>query len=207
MGYTIHQIQKQFNDVVDTYKAMLFEEVKCSSTVDYSSNGIYRSTVLKSSVRDSVSVRVNLVSKHASLYGLDYPAYFIDLDADQYVYGQSKSAAHYNRFYCIDSNYYTLDFNEVKHARDVRFKRYLNFRNNRCKTIHLNISKMSDRLVTYLRKAIDAELNNSTKTYTLKDVYFNYTSLDRKLVVIIKREDNDATEAFSFYTKHMYKCT
>lgn len=203
MGYTIHQIQKQFNDVVDTYKAMLFEEVKCSSTVDYSVNSIYRSTVLKSSVRDSVSVRVNLVSNNESLYGLDYQTYFIDLNVDQHVYGQSKSAAHYNRFYCIDSNYYTLDLNEVKHAKDVRFKRYLNFRNNRCKTIHLNISKMSDRLVTYLRKAIDAELNNSTKTYSLQDVYFNYTSLDRNLVVIIKREDNDSTEAFSFDTRHM----
>ena len=203
MGYTIHQIQKQFNDVVDTYKAMLFEEVKCSSTVDYSVNSIYRSTVLKSSVRDSVSVRVNLVSKHASLDGLDYKAYFIDLDADQYVYGQSKSTAHYNRFYCIDSDYYTLDFNEVKHARDVSLKRYINFRNNRCKTIHLNINKMSDRLITYLRKAIDTELSVHTETYTLKDVYFNYTSLDRKLVVIIKREDNDATEAFSCDTRHM----
>ena len=203
MGYTIRQIQKHFNDVVDTYKAMLFEEVKCSSTVDYSANGIYRSTILKSSARDSVSVRVNLVSKHDSLDGLDYPAYFIDLDADQYVYDQSKSTAHYNRFYCIDSDYYTLDFNEVKHARDVSLKRYLNFRNNRCKTIHLNINKMSDRLVTYLRKAIDGELSNSTKTYALKDVYFNYTSLDRKLVIIIKREDNDATEAFSFDTRRM----
>ena len=203
MGYTMHQIQKHFNDVVDTYKAMLFEEVKCSSTVDYTANGIYRSTILKSSARDSVSVRVNLVSKHDSLDGLDYPAYFIDLDADQYVYGKSKSTAHYNRFYCIDSDYYTLDFNEVKHARDVRFKRSLNFRINRCKTIHLNISKMSDRLITYLRKAIDTELSVHTETYTLKDVYFNYTSLDRKLVVIIKREDNDATEAFSFDTRHM----
>lgn len=203
MGYTMHQIQKKFNDVVDTYKAMMFEEVKCSSTVDYSSNGIYRSTTLKSSARDSVSVRVNLVSKHDSLDGLDYPAYFIDLDADQYVYGQSKSTAHYNRFYCIDSNYYTLDFNEVKHAKDVRLKRYINLRNNRCKTIHLNINKISDRLVTYLRNVIDAELSGSPKTYILKDVYFNYTSLDRKLVVIIKREDNDATEAFSFDTRHM----
>ena len=203
MGYTIHQIQKHLNDVVDTYKAMLFEEVKCSSTVYYSANGIYRSTILKSSARDSVSVRVNLVSKHDSLDGLDYPAYFIDLDADQYAYGQSNSTAHYNRFYYIDSNYYTLDFNEVKHARDVSFKRYLNFRNNRCKTIHLNINKMSDRLVTYLRKVIDAELSDSTKTYVLKDVYFNYTSLDRKLIIIIKREDNDATEAFSFDTKHI----
>ena len=203
MGYTLRQIQKQFNDVVDTYKAMLFEEVKCSSTVDYSANGIYRSAILKSSARDSVSVRVNLVSKHDSLDGLDYQTYFIDLDADQYVYGQSKSTAHYNRFYCIDSNYYTLDFNEVKHAKDVSFKRYLNFRNNRCKTIHLNINKMSDRLVTYLRKVIDAELSDSTKTYALKDVYFNYTPLDRKLVIIIKREDNDATEAFSFDTKHI----
>ena len=203
MGYTICQIQKHFNDVVDTYKAMLFEEVKCSSTVDYSANGIYRSTILKSSARDSVSVRVNLVSKHDSLDGLDYPAYFIDLDADQYVYGKSKSTAHYNRFYCIDSDYYTLDFNEVKHARDVSLKRYINFRNNRCKTIHLNINNISDRLVTYLRKAIDGELSDSTKTYVLKDVYFNYTSLKRKLVVIIKREDNDATEAFSFDTRHM----
>ena len=203
MGYTIRQIKKHFNNIVDTYKAMLFEEVKCSSTADYSTNGIYRSTTLKSSARDSVSVRVNLVSKHDSLDGLDYPAYFIDLDADQYVYDQSKSTAHYNRFYCIDSNYYTLDFNELKHARDVSLKRYINFRNNRCKTIHLNINKMSDRLVTYLRKAIDGELSNSTKTYALKDVYFNYTSLDRKLVIIIKREDNDATEAFSFDTKHM----
>ena len=203
MGYTMHQIQKRFNDVVDTYKAMLFEEVKRSSTVDYSSNGIYRSTTLKSSARDSVSVRVNLVSKHDSLDGLDYPTYFIDLDADQYVYGQSKSTAHYKRFYCIDSNYYTLDFNEVKHAKDISFKRYLSFRNNRCKTIHLNINKMSDRLVTYLRKAIGDEFSGSPKIYTLKDVYFNYTSLDRKLVVIIKREDNDATEAFSFDTRHM----
>lgn len=203
MGYTMHQIQKCFNDVVDTYKSMLFEEVKCSSTVDYSANGIYRSTILKSSARDSVSVRVNLVSKHDSLDGLDYPAYFIDLDADQYVYDQSKSTAHYNRFYCIDSDYYTLDFNEVKRARDVSFKRYLNFRNNRCKAIHLNINKISDRLVTYLRKAIDGELSDSTKTYVLKDVYFNYTSLDRKLVVIIKCKDNDATEAFSFDTRHM----
>lgn len=203
MGYTMHQIQKHFNDVVDTYKSMLFKEVPCSSIVNYSVNGIYRSTDLKSTARDSVSVRVRLVSKHASLDGLDYPAYFIDLDVDQYIDGQSKSTSHYNRFYCIDDNYYTSDFNEVKHAREASLKRYLDFWDHRGKTVHLNIKKMSDRLVTYLRKAVDTKLGDRTKAYTLRDVYFNYTALDRKLVVVIKHEDNYATEAFWFDPRHM----
>ncbi len=198
MGYTMHQIQKHYNDIVDTYKAMLFREVPCSSRVDYSINGVYRSTDLMSIAKDSVSVRVKLVSKHENLDGLDYPAYFIDLDAEQFVNGQAKDVAHYKRFYCIDNNYYTLCLDDVKHARAVSLKRYLDFWDYRGKSMHIDIKKMSERLVAYLRKAVDMKLGDRSRVYTLRDVYFNYTAHTRKLVVVIKHEDNYATEAFWF---------
>lgn len=206
MGYTMHQIQTRYNDVVDDFKALMFTEVPCSSVINYSLNGVYRSTDLKSSIKDSVSVRVKLVSKHETLDGLDYPAYFMDLDADQFIDGKSKNTAHYDRFYCIDDNYYTSDLDEVKHARSVSLKRYLDFWDHRGKTMHLDINKMSERLVAYLRKAVDMKLGSRSRIYTLRDVYFSYTAHTRKLVVVIKHEDNYATEAFWFDPNlmHMY---
>lgn len=203
MGYTMHQIQKRYNDIVDDYKAMLFTEVPCSSVMDYSANGVYRSTDLKSTVKDSVSVRVKLILKHENVDGLDYPAYFIDLDTVQYVNWQSKDTAHYNRFYYVDDNYYTLDLDEVKRARSVNLKRHLDFRGHRSKAANLNINKMSARLIAYLQNAIDKKLGDRTKTYTIRDIYFNYIALDRNLVVVIKHEDSEATEAFWFDPKHL----
>ena len=206
MGYTMSQIQTRYNDLVDDFKAMMFTEVPCSSVTNYSLNGVYRSTDLKSTVKDSVSVRVKLVSKREILDGLDYPAYFMDLDADQFIDGKSRNTAHYDRFYCIDDNYYTSDLGEVKHARSVSLKRYLDFWDHRGKTMYLDIKKMSVRLVAYLRKAVNMKLGNRSSTYTLCDVYFNYTAHARKLAVVIKHEDSSATEAFWFDPNlmHMY---
>jgi hypothetical protein len=203
MGYTMSQIQQQYNKVVDSYKMNMFTEVPCSSTVNYSMNGIYRSTDLKSPVNDIQSVCVKLVSRHSTLKEFTYPIYFIDLDVDKYTDFQSKQTDNHNRFYCIDDNYYTSDIEELKHARAVSLKRYIDFWDHRGKTAHLDIKKLSHSLIAYLRRAVDIKLGARTNVYTIRDVYFSYTALDRKLVVVIKHEDNYATEAFWFDPRSM----
>ena len=204
MGYTMRQIQSRYNSIVDDYKAMMFTEAPCSSIINYSLGGVYRSTDLKSVTKDSVLVRIKLISKREKLDKLNYPTYCIDIDTDQYIDGEIHNTAHYDRFYRIDDNYYTSNIEEVKHARSVSLKRYINFCNHRCKITHLNISKLSGSLIAYLRKAVDSVLDDHKETYVLKDVYFNYNGLDRKLVVVVKHNDKLATEAFSFDTKKMF---
>lgn len=198
MGYTMHQIQSHFNNIVSNYKAMMFSEVPCSSAVNYSCNGVYRYTDLKSLVTDGVSVRVKLISRHETLDDIKYPANIIDLDADQFVYGSKNSTAHYNRFYYIDSNYYTSDLNEVRSAVKIRLKRYIDYWDHRGKNMYIDVSKLSSSLITYLRSAIDSSLGNRSKVYDIKDVYFSYTGSVRKLVIVIKHADKSATESFWF---------
>ena len=198
MGYTMQQIQKCYNDVIDTYKAMSFKEVPCSSVVNYTINGVYRSTDLKSTVSDNVSVRVKLISKHEKFIGLDYPAYFIDLDVDQLVNLKSANVAHYNRFYCVDDNYYTTNINDVINARAISLKRYLDFWDHHNKNMRLNLTKMPNSLLLYLHKLINSKLGNRTKVFSIRDVYFSYAGVSRKLVIVIKHEDNLATESFWF---------
>lgn len=198
MGYTMHQIQCHYNDIVANYKEMMFSEAPCSSVTNYSCNGIYRYTDLKSTVKDNLSIRVKLVSRHETLADINYPANIIDLDADQFINGNKNSTAHYNRFYYIDSNYYTSDIDEVRSVAKIRLKRYMDYWDHRSKTMYLDINKMSDSLITYLRAAVDSNLTGRTKVYDIKDVYFSYTGDVRKFVVVIKHEDKSATESFWF---------
>ena len=197
MGYTMQQIQKCYNDVVDIYKTMSFKEVPCSSTVDYTLNSVYQSIDLKSTASDNVSVCVKLISKREKFTGLDYPVYFIDLDADQLVNLKSANVAHYNRFYRVDGNYYTTNINDVINARAINLKRYLDFWDHRIKNMKLNLAKMPNSLVLYLHKLVNSKLGNNTKTFSIKDVYFSYTGVSRKLVIVIKYKDNLAIESFS----------
>lgn len=205
MGYTMQQIQKRYNDVVDIYKAMSFKEVPCYSVVNYTLNGVYRSTDLKSTIADDVSVRVKLVSKHEKFVGLDYPAYFIDLDVDQLVNLRSANVAHYNRFYCVDDNYYSTNIDDVINARAISLKRYLDFWNHCNKNMRLNLAKMPTSLVLYLHKLVNSKLGDRIKVYSIRDIYFSYAGVSRELVIVIKHKDNLATESFWFdlCTKHI----
>lgn len=202
MGYTMSQIQNKYNDLVNDYKSKSFSEVPCSSVVNYSLDGIHRSVDLKSNIKDS-SVRVKLISKYSNIDGLDIPVSSISLDVEEFKDHIINNTSHYNKFYCVDDNYYTSDIDELKHAKDVGLKRYLNFWDHHGKVSHVNIKKMSHKLTSYLKKAIDVKLGDRIKMYSIKDIYFSYTYTlnsiyNRRLVIVIKNKDKNATEAFWF---------
>lgn len=200
MGYTIHQIQKCFNDIVASYKAMSFAEVPCSSSINYSLSGPYRYTDLVNTVNPNCTVRIELVSGYQKLDLLDdYKVHYLDLVERRFVNHEQALVRPCQRFYYIDSNYYTDDLSEVRHARVVSLQRYLEFWSHKGKACHLKIEKLSDRLVKYLRKAVEKKSPSCcVGNYAIKDIYFNYTSNSRKLVVVVKRDDSQATEALWF---------
>lgn len=196
MGYTMHQIQNCYNNTVKAYESMNFKNVPCSSIVNYSGN-IYRSTDLSADNR--VTVRVQLISKRENIFGFDYPVHTLSIDTSKYVNNQKLVTEHCGKFYCIDSNYFTSDLSELKNAREISLKRYLKYHSHSSKTSYLDLSKLSSRLTSYIKKAIDKQLNCESAKYTIRDIYFSYSnSLGRKLFVVIKRDDSSATESFCF---------
>lgn len=202
MGYTMHQIQKRYNDIVNNYKSMMFVEVPCSSVVSYSLYGIYRITDLKSVVKESLTARIKLVSKH-SKDSRNFPIYSLDLDVDQFIDG-NKVTANYGRFYYISSNYYTTDLSEVTRANEVHRKRYIDNHMRNSHTYYLDLSRLSNRTKEFLIGNVCNVMDESNRSHDFKliDVYFRYNECSRKLVASIKHSDSKYTESIQFDTKN-----
>ena len=192
MGYTASQIHKQFNSIVSHYKNIGFTEVPCSSVVNYSLNNIFRSISL---IRepDRQTVRVALDSRLEDINELCYPVYIMNLNVDSNMQKEISNKLFYN----VRKDYYTENLQELIRARSTSEKRFLDHREGHIYTCHLDICKLSDKTISYLRSKIDAAINDSDRSndYEIVDVYFYYVESYRQLVVVIKHSDHNCTEA------------
>ena len=192
MGCTASQIHKRFNFIVSHYKNSGFTEVPCSSVVNYGLNSIFRSTSL---IRESdkQTVRVALDSRLEDIYELRYPVYTMNLNIDSSIQKEISNKLFYN----IRKDYYTENLQELIKARSISEKRFLDYRDGRIYTCHLDICKLSDKSINYLRSKIDAVINDSDRSndYEIVDVYFYYVESYRQLVAVIKHSDRNCTEA------------
>lgn len=201
MGYTMNQIQNRYNSVVKAYESMSFKRVPCSAFINYSSS-IYRAVDLSSGEDHKVSARISMVSKQKDIFGFDYPVQTLSIITDKYVNGNKIITEDCGQFYRIDSNYFTTDLSELKHARDISAKRYIDYHSHISKTMYLDLNKISQRLMDYIKRAVDKQISDDSASYFIRDIYFSYShSLGRRLVVVIKRSERSATESFCFNPK------
>jgi hypothetical protein len=192
MGCTASQIHKQFNSIVSYYKNIGFTEVPCSSVVNYSLNNIFRSTSL---IRESdrQTVHVTLDSRLEDIDKSRYPVYTMNLNIDSSIHKETSNKLFYN----VRKDYYTESLQELIIARSTSEKRFLDHRDGRTYTCHLDICKLSDKTISYLRSKVDAAINDSDRSndYEIVDVYFYYVESYRQLVAVIKHSDHNCTEA------------
>lgn len=194
MGYTMRQIDSYFNDVVEAYEAMNFEKVPCSST--YYCGHTYRLVDLSNGC---ITVRISLVKHDQILPGFDYPVQTLTISTDKYVNHNKVIKEKCNQFYFVDSDYFSDNLLEMKNARDTSLKRYLNNHSlSSYKILHIDLNKVSKRLFSYLKKAINKRVGNCS--YEIRDIYFRHSSISemRELVIVIKRSDKPHTDAIYF---------
>lgn len=87
--------------------------------------------------------------------------------------------------------------------RELHINRSLNKLNGLYTSIHINKHKLKDSTKLYLRNLVSDQLLDQSRStnFDLKDVYFSYTDLDyRCLMVVIKHDDSTATETFGIVT-------
>lgn len=201
MGYTMNQIQNRYNSVVKAYESMGFKQVPCSVFINYSTN-IYRAVDLSFGEDHRVSARISMVSKQKDIFGFDYPVQTLSIMIDKYMNGNKIITEDCGQFYCIDSDYFTTDLLELKHARDISAKRYIDYHSHISKTTYLDLNKISQRLMDYIKRAVDKQISDDSASYSIRDIYFSYShSLGRRLVVVIKRFGRSVTESFCFNPK------
>ena len=194
MGYTMHQIDSCFNGVIEAYENMGFDKVPCSSISYYGS--IYRSVDLS---KGNITVRISLAKHNQTLPEFDYPVQTIIISSDKYIDNHKVHTENCNKFYFIDSNYFTDDLSEVKNARDTSLKRHLNNHSLASyKISHIDLNKVSEKLLSYLKNTLSKRIGDCS--YEIRDIYFRHgnTMKMRELVVVIKRNNKSHTEAMCF---------
>lgn len=191
MGFTTSQVLQHFNSIVNLYKAFDYIEVPCSNICYYGNT--YRSINL---VKNDDTVTLSLERESDQDNDLDY----LNLDVKVFAKDDCKCKYHGNfyRFYKVGGDYFTLNENEAKSVAILKHNRFISYWDHRGKSLYLNINKMSAKLSAYLHKLVNTRLDDRSKDYVIRDVYFSYTECTRKLVVVIKHDDNNATEAFWF---------
>jgi hypothetical protein len=147
----------------------------------------------------NVTVSISLIKHSQTLPGFDYPVQTLTISTDKYICGNKVITENCKQFYFIDSNYFVDNLLEVKSARDISLNRFLsNHSRASYKTMQIDLKKVSDRLILYLKKAINNRVGNCS--YEIRDMYFSYSEMrpKHKLVIVIKRSNKTHTEALYF---------
>ena len=185
MNCTFSQVRSLLNSVVDAY-------IKKGFTVVNGYNVYDRWELSK----DNMSVRVEMIFGSETKTDFDYPLHFIDITVTE-ICGLMANLYH---FYQLGSgDYYTTDIRAVRDYQKLNLQRYLDKLSYTHTTCSLNISKISARVMSYLKRKICSQLSkmNRSDRFEIYEVYYsyNYNNKLRQLVVVIKHSDNVATEA------------
>lgn len=194
MGFTMHEIQTRFNDIVEMYKSMGYREVPCSCV--HCVGSVMRSVDL---TKDNKTTRIWLRSSTVNPKGFKYSVMYYSLDVSLYFNYECVVTDTLYNFYYISSNYYTSDLNEVKNAHDIHLKRYLEYHCTKNHTsTHIDINKLSHRTLNYVRNIINTVLKDRPLQYAIYDLYITTVSKVRKFVIVFKNCDCNGTEAIFF---------
>ena len=201
MEMSLNKVFELFSRVVTLYKAFNFKEVPYLSNVVYGSS-IYRIVGLHN---EDTTINLTLTNKTDYFEGLNYYVTYLELKADKYVNCVKQSSTIFNRFYSIDSNYYTTSLDRLKEIRKIALDRYLHFCDHRYTFRRLNLNKFSSKLISYITALIKSHstMKHRSSDFTIKDVYFTYNGLNRTLVIVFKHIDNIATEAIYINPKEL----
>lgn len=201
MEMTFSKILELYNSIVELYKVYNFKEVPYSSNVIYGSS-ICRTIDLHN---EDTTINLTLTNKTDCFDGLNYYVTYLELKADKYVNCVKQSSTIFNRFYSIDSNYYTTSLDRLKEVRKIALDRYLHFCDHRYTFRRLNLNKFSSKLISYITALVKSHstMKHRSSDFIIKDVYFTYDGLNRTLVIVFKHIDNIATEAIYFNPKEL----
>lgn len=189
MGYTLNQIEETFNKVISAYETNGFI---CKSFYDVGSHNGVEMT------KGDITVRVSLDRGSESNKELTFPVSYFDLNITELNGDMLIRSINNHRFYFVTDYYYTTDLHEVCASRELNAKRYFDRKSHSCKSYHLNVSRISDRLIAYLKKAINKNIC-SLNDYSIKDIYFNYRNDSVcDLIVVIRHNDKSSTDTIYF---------
>lgn len=191
MGYTFDQIEDTFNKVINAYEMGGFKRQPLCYIGHHNHVDL---------VKDDVTARISLDSGSENNKKLSFPVNFFDLSVTRFNGNTIIDDTNLFRFYLVGDRYYTTDLLEVSRARELNTKRYIDYHTNNGYTSHLKLSKLSERVKSYLTNKINDAMDNLGRSHSFKltDVYFRHKGLSRKLIVVIKHSDNLGTEAIHF---------
>ena len=194
MGIKMHDIQTRFNDIVDMYKSMGYTEVPCSSI--YTVGSVMRSIDL---TKDGKTSRIWLRSNSVKPKGFKYAVIGYSLEVSVYFNYRCVATEVLYNFYHIDGNYYTVNLDDVKAARELHTKRYLDYHcTKHSKSTHIDINKLSHKTLNYIRNIINTALKDRPLQYAIYDLYTTTVSKVRKFVIVFKNCDCSGTESIFF---------
>lgn len=201
MEMTFSKILELYNSIVELYKSYNFKEVPYSSNVTYGSS-ICRTIDLHN---EDTTINLTLTNKTDYFEGMNYYVTYLELRADKYVNCVKQSSTTFNKFYSIDSSYYTTSLDRLKEVRKIALDRYLRFCDHRYTFRRLNLNKFNNKLISYIAALVKSHstMKHRSSDFTIKDVYFTYNGLNRTLVIVFKHIDNIATEAIYFNPKEL----
>lgn len=186
MECNINKVMAIYDSIINTYTNRGFKAKYTFSTFSPSC------TLSK----DDLSVKVIMNYTSEKIPGFEFSISCIKIQV-QDVCGIISTV---NTFYYLGDSGYTTELSKVKESRDKHLSRFLNMTSNSHSVTYLNVKKLPDRSINYLKSRIASRLKAEDRSNDFKiiNVYYTYSKqlTERELVVVIKHSDHFATEAF-----------
>lgn len=186
MGCNIKDVYNRFNEIKSTYECNGFKSIdhyidKC--TLVNGKQKVCLSLVTTPEVVFTESGKVSGTS-------LEIVSYF-------YEHGAVCKTVRHNRYYHISHNFLTEDISEFCAAKAKRNARSTSALGRRYVTHRLNVSKVSNKTIDYLKARVNYKLHVSRDSFSISDVYYSYDSLlnNQVLVVVAKNSNTGKTSA------------
>lgn len=191
MNYTAKQVKDTFNMMVTGLEMGGFklDRITCKNICLFAYN--YRHLT-----KGDTSVKLILKGGNKQIDGFGYGVITVTITAERYVNEKCVDISDILTVYEIGDDYYTDDLMTIARVRNLSRDRFIR-RTNKAWTTHLKISKIPVRSMLYLINQINDSMDSRDRSYNyvIRDVYFSHTDNSRELVVVIKHDDCNATEA------------
>lgn len=190
MFYTHDQIKKEVVSIINDYG-------NCNFKIKQSDLTRLDNTIL---TYKNIEVRILLINTTETNVKSVLGFKCIDLIVSTFYGNTLVEEYTVHRFYIIDKNYYTTELCELYRINNIRYKRYRDKYELTHTTSYLKYNKLKQRTKDYINRLIGKYLTNLDRTLDFKiiDLYYRYVNCKRILVVVIKHNDCNYTEAITF---------
>lgn len=186
MGCNIKDVYTRFNELKSTYENSGFKSID---------NCIDKCTL----VNGKQKVCLSLITTPEVVYTTGGKISGTSLEIVSYFYehGFVCKTVRHNRYYHISHSFLTEDLSEFCAAKAKRNSRSASVLDSRYVTRRLNISKVSNKTIDYLKARANYKLPASWDSFSISDVYYSYDSLlnNQVLVVVAKNSNTGKTSA------------